>query len=207
MQKKYFFKVIFIFLRIKTDFLYTVQSSVVWWKLFKYSQKLPLKNIFFLHISSSYAKILRETNFHSWEIPRSGSKAEDGEERKRERAKVGNNRPATHCNATSRGARKAAWAKRKRDWTMVITMAKLRMAHESTHGARKPPGPIFRSQIPLCLFLHKYDICHPTHESLLHFVYKMNKLRCRGNRINCILFLLSTQNSFSWQEGHILTSD
>ena len=27
---------------------------------------------------------------------------------------------------------------------MVITMAKLRMAHASTHGARKPPGPIFR---------------------------------------------------------------
>ena len=25
--------------------------------------------------------------------------------------------------------------------TMVITMAKLRMAHASTHGARKPPGP------------------------------------------------------------------
>ena len=29
---------------------------------------------------------------------------------------------------------------------MVITMAKLRMAHASTHGARKPPGPIFCSQ-------------------------------------------------------------
>ena len=26
---------------------------------------------------------------------------------------------------------------------MVKTMAKLRMAHTSTHGARKPPGPIF----------------------------------------------------------------
>ena len=25
---------------------------------------------------------------------------------------------------------------------MVITMAKLSMAHASTHGARKPPGPI-----------------------------------------------------------------
>ena len=24
---------------------------------------------------------------------------------------------------------------------MVITMAKLRMAHASAHGARKPPGP------------------------------------------------------------------
>ena len=35
-------------------------------------EKLPKKNIFFLHISSSYAKILGETNFHAREIPRSG---------------------------------------------------------------------------------------------------------------------------------------
>ena len=48
----------------------------------------------FLHIFSSYAKILGKTNFHTWEFPRSGSKAKDGErekERKRERPKVGNN--------------------------------------------------------------------------------------------------------------------
>ena len=31
--------------------------------------------------------------------------------------------------------------KREKDRTMVITMAKLCMAHASTHGARKPPGP------------------------------------------------------------------
>ena len=31
--------------------------------------------------------------------------------------------------------------KKRRDWTMVKTMAKLRMAHASTHGARKPPRP------------------------------------------------------------------
>ena len=31
---------------------------------------------------------------------------------------------------------------KKRDRKLVITMAKLRMAHASTHGARKPPGPI-----------------------------------------------------------------
>ena len=48
-------------------------------------------------------KILCEKLFHTLEIPRSGSKAEDGE-RKRERAKVGdNNGQATH------GARKHAW--------------------------------------------------------------------------------------------------
>ena len=61
-----------------------------------------------MHISSSYAKILGEQLFHTWEIPQSGSKAEDGEkrkrERKKERAKVGeNNGQATH------GARKHAW--------------------------------------------------------------------------------------------------
>ena len=62
-----------------------------------------------MHTSSIYAKILGETNFHTREIPRSGSKAKDGEREKK---------------------------------TMVITKAKLRMAHASTHGARKPHGPI-----------------------------------------------------------------
>ena len=38
---------------------------------------------FFLHISSSYAKILGETNFHAREIPRSGWKAEGVERRKK----------------------------------------------------------------------------------------------------------------------------
>ena len=35
--------------------------------------------------------------------------------------------------------------KREKDRTMVITMANLRMAHASTHGARKPPGPIVKA--------------------------------------------------------------
>ena len=39
---------------------------------FSGGKKLPKKNIFLLHISSSYAKILGETNFHAREIPRSG---------------------------------------------------------------------------------------------------------------------------------------
>ena len=39
-----------------------------------------------MHISSSYAKILGEKLFRTWEIPRSGSKAKNGEkERERER--------------------------------------------------------------------------------------------------------------------------
>ena len=47
-----------------------------------------LKKNFFLHISSSYAKISGEKLFHTREILRSGSKAEDGErekEKERER--------------------------------------------------------------------------------------------------------------------------
>ena len=68
-----------------------------------------------MYVSSSYAKILGETNFHTQEFPRSGSKAEDGEKREKER---------------EREERK-----------LVKTMAKLCMAQASTHGARKPPGP------------------------------------------------------------------
>ena len=61
-----------------------------------------------MHISSSYAKILGEKLFHTWEIPRSGSKAKDGEKKirgeKEERLNDGdNNVQATH------GARKHAW--------------------------------------------------------------------------------------------------
>ena len=57
-------------------------------------------------------------------------------------------------SATMCGAHKHTWNKKerekRRDRTMVITMAKLRMAHASTHGARKPPGPKFqdKSQLP-----------------------------------------------------------
>ena len=48
--------------------------------------KLPKKIYMFLHISFIYDKILGETNFRTLEIPRSGSKAKDGEKReKRER--------------------------------------------------------------------------------------------------------------------------
>ena len=56
-----------------------------------------------MHISSSYAKILGEKLFRTWEIPRSGSKAKNGE-REKERLNDGdNNGQATH------GARKHAW--------------------------------------------------------------------------------------------------
>ena len=44
------------------------------------------KNYEKLHISSSYTKILGGKSFHTWEIPRNGSKAKD----RKERLKVGN---------------------------------------------------------------------------------------------------------------------
>ena len=51
------------------------------------------------------------------------------------------------------GKKQKTKKKRKEDRMMVITMAKLRMAHASTHGACKPPGPI------VCLiFVAKFDI-------------------------------------------------
>ena len=63
-----------------------------------------------MHLSSSYAKILGQKLFRTWEFPGSGSKAKDGEkkkrekERKKERLNDGNNNgQATH------GARKHAW--------------------------------------------------------------------------------------------------
>ena len=72
-------------------------------KLFFVKKKNYLKKIFFLHISSSYAKILGETNFHTREIPQCGSKAKDGE-RKKERLNDGNN-----IGQAMHGARKHPW--------------------------------------------------------------------------------------------------
>ena len=71
-----------------------------------------------MHISSSYAKILGEKLFRTWEIPRSGSKAEDGGKKRGEKergAKVGeNNGQATH------GARKHAW-RTQAAWANLFT--------------------------------------------------------------------------------------
>ena len=62
-----------------------------------------------LHISSSYAKILRETNVQPREFPRSGSKAKDIKE------------------------------ERERDRKLVITMAcyALQMPHRVAHASRQ----------------------------------------------------------------------
>ena len=40
------------------------------------TKRWPQKKI---HLSSSYAKIFGEINYHTWEFPQSGSKAKDGE--------------------------------------------------------------------------------------------------------------------------------
>ena len=54
-------------------------------------KKIKFPQIFFLHISSRYAKILGEKLFRTWEIPRSGSKAKDGGKKKKKRLNDGNN--------------------------------------------------------------------------------------------------------------------
>ena len=40
---------------------------------------------------------------------------------------------------------------------MVITMAKLRMAHANTHGTRKPPGPTFKYKLLIMVLTVEYD--------------------------------------------------
>ena len=52
-----------------------------------------------MHISFSYAKILGEKLFRTWEFPRSGSKAKDGEKKKKRRERLNdgeNNGQAAH---------------------------------------------------------------------------------------------------------------
>ena len=82
-----------------------------------------------MHISSSYAKILGETNFRTREFPQSGSKAKDGEkkkerERKEERLNDGNNNgQAMH------GASKHAW--HTQDAWANTTPTLFKLTHES----------------------------------------------------------------------------
>ena len=83
--------------------------------------------IFSLHISSCYAKILGEKLFRTWEIPRSWSKAKNGEkekkkkkrERERERLNNGdNNGQATHGARKHAWRTQAAWATRS-PWSII----------------------------------------------------------------------------------------
>ena len=71
-----------------------------------------------MRISSSYAKILGEKLFRTWEFPRSESKAKDGEERKKERERErlnngDNNGQATHGARKHAWRTQAAWAKKR----------------------------------------------------------------------------------------------
>ena len=65
-----------------------------------------------MHVSSSYANILGETNVQPREFPRNGSKAKDGKERRLNNAN--NNGWLCIANATLGGARKTAWAKKEK---------------------------------------------------------------------------------------------
>ena len=91
-------------------------------------KKLPKFFFFFLHISSSYAKILGETNFHAREIPRSGWKVEGGEERKKKKEEE----------------EKSRW----KQWPASLRTPP-RVAHAST------PGPILPIIIVILSTAHK----------------------------------------------------
>ena len=87
-----------------------------------------------MHISSSYAKVLWETNFRTREIPRSGSKAKYREKKrkKKERLNDGNNNgQATH------GARKPPGPKTK----VANNNGQLCIATPPRVAHAKPPGP------------------------------------------------------------------
>ena len=82
-----------------------------------------------MHISSSYAKILGQKLFRTREVPRSGSKAKNGE-REKERLNDGdNNGQATH------GARKHAW-RTQAAWAKRGEKERLNNG-QAMHGARK----------------------------------------------------------------------
>ena len=80
---------------------------------------------------------------------------------------------------------------------MVITMAKLRMAHASTHGARIPPGPIHITVISSSVYYYAGflfqifsggSIVQDAFPTLMDFYYRVShKTLCnflRGARTN-----------------------
>ena len=108
----------YVIFYVKQDILNTNQTWARRWKwpsrknyLFFWGGKNYLNKIFFLKIF-----LLVMSKYWGKQIFTHGIFPEVGQKQKTERKE------------------------RKKDWTMVITMAKLRMAHASTHGARKPPG-------------------------------------------------------------------
>ena len=74
-------------------------------------KKYRLPKFSFLHISSSYAKILGGKLFRTQEFPEVGQKQKTEKKKKRERLNgCNNNGQLGIANFTSGGARKAAWA-------------------------------------------------------------------------------------------------
>ena len=92
-----------------------VKSRKITKKSAFFVKKKNYLHLFFLHISSSYAKMLGETNFRTLEIPRSESKAKDGEKERRKKTNNGNNNgQATHGTRKNAWRTQAAWAKKER---------------------------------------------------------------------------------------------
>ena len=81
----------------------------------------------------------------------------------------------------SKRRRKKKEKERERERKLVITMAKLRMAHASTHGARKPPGPKTEKYISELLFPFRSFI-YFIHDILGHYqlfaIYLSISMKC-----------------------------
>ena len=89
-----------------------------------------------MHLSCSFAKILRETNFQPRELPWSGSKAKYVKERKKRenRAKVGNNNGQLHiANATSGGARKPPEPTKFHSWYCIKWLGQYNLYKNSSY--------------------------------------------------------------------------
>ena len=85
-----------------------------------------------MHISSSYAKILGEKLFRTWEFPQRGSKAKEGDKKEEEKTKVGdNNGQATHGARKHPWRTQAAWAKSldTKTWRQGESLKKSKLGH------------------------------------------------------------------------------
>ena len=75
------------------------------------------------NISSSYAKILGEKLFRTWEIPRSGSKAKNGEKKEKKRKKERRKKEERLNNGENNG--QAKHGARKHTWRTQAAWAKI----------------------------------------------------------------------------------
>merc|ERR1712096_328636 len=118
----------------------------------------------FLHISSRYAKIFGETNFRTREIPRSGSKAEDGgEERERERLNNGeNNGQATHGARKHAWRTQAAWANKRRQ-ILPRRVQLCQLCGSAASILQFTVTPPLRSSPSQLLCPHSQKMCWPTY--------------------------------------------